>query len=366
MNLQEKVKNLTTSPGVYLMRDSLGNVIYIGKAKNLKNRVKTYFQGSKNISPKVEKLVKNLKDFDYITTDTEFEAFILECKLIKELKPMYNRLMKSPLSYIYIVIKTGQTYRIIETSNVMTENDNNIYFGPYQSKNTVERALQGIKECYKIACSNSMKRNTSCLNHSLGLCVGMCINDSAVEYYNSIVKKIISFLNGDDMSILEDLNHKMQEATEKLDFETAARYRDYIKSAYSLVNRAKTIRFAESSNNILLAEQLTKGVIKIFLVKRNIILFSKKYMLDSIGLEQLKKVIKRHIIVFFGNGCVSSFPDHVGKEEIDEAQIIFHYLKSKPDSYVFIPQYWLNDNTGAQIDEAIDTLLHQQLNSSLS
>lgn len=359
MDLEEKVKNLTTAPGVYLMRDSLGNVIYIGKAKNLKNRVKTYFQGSKDSSPKVEKLVKNLKDFDYIITDTEFEAFILECKLIKELKPMYNRLMKTPLSYIYIVIKNDEVYPSIEISNVLIENDQNIYFGPYQNKNTVERALQGIKECFKILCSKSTKKDSSCLNHSLGLCVGMCINDSAVEYYNNIVKKIISFLNGDDSSILEDLKYKMQEAAEMLDFETAARYRDYIKSTSSLINRAKTIRFAESCNNILIIEPLTKDVIKIFLVKGIKILFSKKYTLDSIDLEQLKKALKRHIMVFFGNSFVASSHDYVSKEEIDEAQIIFSYLKSRPDCYVLIPQDWLHYNTSFHIDEAIDRLLHQ-------
>lgn len=355
MELKEKAKNLTTAPGVYLMRDSLGNVIYVGKAKNLRNRVLTYFQNSRNISPKVEKLIMNLKDFDHIVTETEFEAFILECKLIKELKPMYNRLMKSPSSYTYISIKIDETYPSLGISNSLDETNGNIYFGPYRNKNTVERALQGIRDCYKILCSNVMKKNSTCLNYSLGLCVGMCVNDSAHDYYRDVIRNIISFLNGNDVSLLEDMEQKMKEASQRLDFETAAKYRDYIKCIKVLINNEETIKFIKN-NNILFIEPIEKNVVKIFLVKGSKILFSKKYILDSTEIKKICTIIKKYIIKYFGNSIFS--PEiNITKEEIDEAHIIFNYLKSRSKHYTIIHQDWLEEKNNFQMDEVIDRLL---------
>ena len=131
MNPKEKAKQLPSSPGVYLMKDSYGSIIYVGKSKNLKNRVSSYFQESSTHSNKVIKLVQHLKDFDIIQTDTEFEAFILECKLIKEIQPLYNRLMKNPQSYTYIRIVMDRSSQRIELANRMNEDDGNLYFGPY-------------------------------------------------------------------------------------------------------------------------------------------------------------------------------------------------------------------------------------------
>jgi excinuclease ABC subunit C len=167
MDSKEKVKKLPSCPGVYLMKDSLGSVIYVGKSKNLKNRVGSYFQESKSHSPKVVKLVKNIKDFDHIITDTEFEAFLLENKLIKEIMPIYNKLLKSPKSYSYIKISTNEKYPLIEISDESDKNDGNLYFGPYTNRNTAERGLQGIKEYCRISCTGSFQKASACLNYSL-------------------------------------------------------------------------------------------------------------------------------------------------------------------------------------------------------
>lgn len=149
MDLKEKVKKLPSSPGVYLMKDSLNNVIYVGKSKNLKNRVGSYFINSKSHSPKILKLVQNLKDFEYKITDTEFEAFLLECELIKKIKPAYNRLMKNPKSYSYIKIILNEKYPSIEISHESNETDGNIYFGPYSRKNIVEKDFMVLKNTAK-------------------------------------------------------------------------------------------------------------------------------------------------------------------------------------------------------------------------
>src|SRR5690606_2592294 len=141
--------------GVYLMKNSSGDIIYVGKSKSLKNRVSSYFQNSKNHPPKIERLVKTLKDFDYLLTDTEFEAFMLECKLIKKLQPMYNRQMKNISSYTFIEINIDKKDMNIRAVNSPNEKHSTIYFGPYTSRNTVERAIQGIKEFCKIDCNSS-------------------------------------------------------------------------------------------------------------------------------------------------------------------------------------------------------------------
>ena len=207
LDIKEKIKNLPASPGVYLMKDSLQSIIYVGKSKNLKSRMGSYFINSKSHSPKVVKLVKNLKDFYYILTDTEFEAFMLECKLIREIKPIYNRMMKNTLSYTYI--KINSDFSNIQASNESIKDDGNLYFGPYTNKSTVERALKGIKECYIIMCSGNYKKTSPCLNYSLGTCIGLCFDPLAKEEYKNILGEIVKLLSGSDISILRKIDQAL-------------------------------------------------------------------------------------------------------------------------------------------------------------
>lgn len=223
MNLKEKVKTLPPLPGVYLMKDLNRQIIYVGKAKNLKNRVQSYFQNSKSISSKVVKLMAAMKDFDFIVTDTEFEAFMLECKLIKECKPFFNKRMKNPQAYAFIKINTTETYPRLEVANIPDDSIKHLYFGPYINKHTVIKAIQGLKEFYKISCSNPSSTNTPCLNHSLGLCLGMCVGSLPKEQYRSIINKITALLNGTDVSQLEEMNQHMLTAAKRFDFESAAK-----------------------------------------------------------------------------------------------------------------------------------------------
>ena len=296
MDLKEKAKKLPASPGVYLMKDSQGSIIYVGKSKNLKNRVGSYFQNSKSHSPKVLKLVKNLKDFEYILTDTEFEAFMLECKLIKEIKPPYNRKMKSPMSYPHIIIKADEKYPYIEISNEPNKNDDSQYFGPYTSRGTLERGIQGIKECCRILCNNNFKKASACLNYSLGLCIGMCFDEAAREQYLEIFDNIIKLLNGTDKRILKEMEYMMNCAAEKFDFENAAKYRDYISAVNYLINSARVIEFTEANQNIALLEYLSEGIYKFFLIKGNRVLFSERYDTNGRGYEKLLRIMKDNVL----------------------------------------------------------------------
>lgn len=354
--LTEKVKNLPLSPGAYLMKDSVGQIIYVGKAKKLKNRVQSYFQNAKDHSPKVQKLKKHLKDFDYILTDTEFEAFLLECQLIKEYQPLYNRMMKSPQSFTYIVFNMGKEYRNIEITNNPSENDGHLIFGPFTSKNHVERAIQGIKECFKLSCSNPSRKNTACLNYSLGLCLGMCLGGPAVQQYNEITDKLIAFLQGNDRRILEEMKQMMVTASENYDFEAASKYRDYIQAVNALLNKEKVIEFTEENHNLLIIEKLNESTIKLFLIKRTNVLYSHKFSLEKQDKEQLAEKIKTNMITYFKS--VASIPSiEVSKDEIDEAQIIYRYLNSNNCSYFIIPEKWLNSENDSSIDLAVNKLL---------
>lgn len=358
MNLKEKAKKLPSSPGVYLMQDSSGNIIYVGKAKNLTNRVRSYFLNSQAKTQKIERLKKNIEDFEIILTDTEFEAFMLECKLIKELKPFYNRKMKNPQTYTYIVIQMNNGFHGIQIIHSPIYNDNSISFGPYSSKSTVNRAIQGIKEHYKINCSYPAKRNTPCLNYSLGLCLGMCLGGTAVKQYHNVLSKLTALLNGTNTEVIDDLKEKMISAAEKLDFETAAKYRGYSEAVQYLLNRENLIEFTEANKNILVLESLPDSNLKLFLIKGNKVLFSEKYNFRNTDFKQVRSAIKTKLLTHFHT--TENSPIVISKDDIDEAQIIYSYLKGSNCSYEIIPEKWLKPRNNSEIDEALSKLLGNQ------
>lgn len=362
IDLSEKLKSLPLTPGVYLMKDGLGHIIYVGKAKQLKRRVKSYFQNSKSHSPKVKQLVRHIKDLDIILTDTEFEAFMLECKLIKEIKPMYNRKMKNPQAYTYIVIGTDDKMHSLEITYDPADQKGNHIWGPYTSRSTVERAVQGIKESSKILCSNPSFKNSLCLNHSLGLCIGMCAGGDAAVQYNTIIDKVIALLNGTDSSLLVEMEQQMTEAAEQFDFETAAKYRDYIGAISFLNHKEKVIEFAAENQNIAVLEAMNEQTLKLILLKGNRILSHTKLPYDQPDITHLQAAIKSAIMNTF-----QSEPNQtsaaIGRHEIDEAQIIYSYLKSSSCSYIIIQEDWLAAEQRSSMDASLNELLQIFLNA---
>ncbi|WP_353616058.1 GIY-YIG nuclease family protein [Bacillus sp. AFS055030] len=344
------------SPGVYLMKDSKGQILYVGKAKSLKKRVQSYFQNSKGHTPKVKKLVTHLKDFDYLLTDTEFDAFMLECHLIKEIKPMYNRMMKNPQSFIYLVINLNKKVPTFEISYDPIEGENVFIFGPFTSRSTVERAVNGIKECFKINCGHSSIKNSACLNYSLGTCNGVCLGGSALKEYNMIIDKVIGFLNRTDMSLLEEMEKLMLSASEQFDFEAAAKYRDWIEMVKSLTNKEKLIDFTEQNHNIITVEQLEKNKFKYFLIHRTQILHCELIEIKDDSYDQLIKQIYLNSIDYFKNMHDQSSKD-VSRDEIDEAQIIYSYLNSKNCKHLIVPKRWLH-HTSTKLTKELQKLMN--------
>lgn len=357
--------NLPLTPGVYLMKDGHGHIIYIGKAKQLKRRVKSYFQNSKSHSPKVKQLVRNIKDLDIIHTDTEFEAFMLECKLIKEIKPMYNKKMKNPQAYTYIVIGADEKIRSLEITYDPVAQEGAQIFGPYTSRSTVERAVQGIKESSRILCSNPSFKNSLCLNHSLGLCIGMCAGGESAAKYNEIMDKIIALLNSTDSNILKEMEQRMTEAAEHYDFETAAKYRDYIGAVNFLIQKEKVIEFAQENQNIAILEAMNEQTLKLILLKGNRILSHTKLPYDQPNITHLQAAIKSEIISTFQSEP-NQTPVAISRHDIDEAQIIYSYLKSSYCSYIIVLEEWFaaEPENLSNLDAAVDELLRIFLNAA--
>ncbi|MFC7679976.1 GIY-YIG nuclease family protein [Paenibacillus sp. GCM10028914] len=358
ITIQEQVSKLPSTPGVYLMKDSLGGILYVGKSKSLKKRVQSYFTNSKSHAPKIKKLVNHVRTIEHVTTDTEFEALMLECSLIQQMKPMYNRRMKNPLAYSYLVIRLVNGLRRIEITSNPSVDEGSLCYGPFAaSRNAMERAVQGIQECFKIACNQTTLTNTPCLNYSIGLCLGMCLGGEAANKYNQVMDRFIALLDGADMSLYVEIEQQMMLAAEQFDFEKAAKYRDYMESAHFILKKEEVLDFTAESRNIVMAEYIDYETLKIFLIKRNTVLASCKYNLEQIGIEQVRSEVESLIR--------SNFADHknvmntqIEREEIDQAQIIYSYLQNSDSSqHVIIPDEWLHSENTSDLEQALQQFL---------
>ena len=245
-DIQEELKKLPTCPGVYLHKDSLGEVIYVGKAVNLRNRVRSYFRKNSQDDPKVRAMVSNIAEFEYITCATEMEALILECNLIKKYMPRYNILLKDDKTYPYIKVTINEEYpRVIRTRRI--EHDGNRYFGPYSDVNALWKIIKLIDELYplkKCRAKTFPAGVRPCLNYHIGKCKGVCIGAADKADYRRMIDEIIDILSGRDSELLVELERKMNEASELLNYEEAAKYRDYIIALKQLgeTQRATMVR----------------------------------------------------------------------------------------------------------------------------
>ena len=253
-DINEELKKLPTCPGVYMHKDRLGTVIYVGKAVNLRNRVRQYFRNSSQHSPKVRSMVSNIAEFDYITCGTEMEARILECNLIKKYMPKYNILLKDDKTYPYIEVTMSEEFpRVIRTREV--KRDENRYFGPYSDSTAVWRILKMIDEMYPLKkCSTlHFPENTRpCLNYFIGKCKGICVGKADREEYLEMIRDILGILGGKDAGVIRKLEGKMMEASDALKYEEAAKYRDYIRALRSLSEKQRATMVREHDIDILI------------------------------------------------------------------------------------------------------------------
>lgn len=252
-DIKENLKKLPACPGVYMHKDALGNIIYVGKAVNLKNRVSQYFQKSRDMGPKVRSMVSNIAEFEYITVAGEMEALILECNLIKKYRPKYNILLRDDKTYPYIKV-TGEKYpRIIKTRN--HERDGGKYYGPYSDAGAVNRITDLLNSAFALKrCSAQSfpEGFRPCLNFHIGQCMGVCTGRVSEEEYGRALEGAVDFLNGHTAAVTSELKEKMNRASEELRYEDAASYRDCLEAVKSLSETQRVVLHHDDEGDILI------------------------------------------------------------------------------------------------------------------
>ena len=299
--IKQELDKLPKSPGVYLMHDSKGGVIYVGKAVNLRNRVRSYFRISTKKTLKIQKMVSLIDHFDYILTDTELEALVLENNLIKEYSPKYNTLLKDDKTYPYIKVTMGDMYPRLVFSRSMKK-DKSRYFGPYASAGAVNDMIEFLSKIYHIrTCNKALNGEKAverpCLNYHMKQCDGPCMGEISPEEYSENIKKALVFLGGNYDPLLKEIEARMNEYAEKLEFEEAAKYRELLKSAVSIAQKQKITDFdGENKDYIGIARSESDVLIQVFFVREGKLIgrehFYMKGALEETDEETISSFIK--------------------------------------------------------------------------
>ncbi len=343
-DFEAELKKLPGKPGVYIMHDAKDAIIYVGKAVSLKNRVRSYFRTSTKKTPKIQKMVSLIARFEYIVTDSELEALVLENNLIKEHSPKYNTMLKDDKTYPYIKVTVSETYPRILFSRQMKK-DKSRYFGPYTSAAAVKDTIELMNKLYKLrTCSRSLPQETGkgrpCLNYHIKQCLAPCQNYISREEYREQVNKALEFLNGNYGPILKELEEKMYAASEALEFEEAGRLKELLYSVKSVAQKQKiTESDGENKDYIALARNERDVIIQVFFVREGKLIgrehFYMKQALQDSDAEILESFLKQ-----FYAGTPFIPKEIFLTEAVAEKEIIEEWLSKKRENrvYIRIPQ----------------------------
>lgn len=338
-DIQQALKELPDHPGVYIMKNDQGEIIYIGKAVSLKNRVKQYFQKSSSHTPKVKAMVRHIAEFEYILVDNEMEALILECNLIKKHKPRYNILLKDDKHYPYIKITLNEEYpRVMITRKVLK--DGAKYFGPYSDAGAVRetletlRKLYPVRSCNKIVCFGKCL-GRPCLNFYIGRCMAPCQGNVDRESYMRSINKIITFLSGKNEEVIDELKESMNEAAEKLEFEKAAAIRDEINALERILEKQKITTTTQEDQDVIACYRSTFGTcVAIFFVRGGKLLGMENFFFDDVE-EDEGELLQQFVVQFYSN--VEYVPKLVLlHKEVPDMGTLEQYLSEKRGSKVEI------------------------------
>lgn len=340
-DVKEQLKILPDKPGVYLMKNKEGEIIYVGKAVSLKNRVRQYFQSSKNHPPKVRAMVANIASFEYIVTDSELEALILECNLIKENRPKYNILLRDDKTYPYIKITMKEEYpRVIKTRKL--QKDGGKYFGPYSNVSALNESLQVIRQLFPIrTCKRNIsasieKKDRPCLNYHIKKCVGPCTGEINPQQYMQMIQEIILFLRGKEDELIKKIEEKMKDAAAKMDYEKAAMYRDQLMALSSIIEKQKIVSTHDMDQDVIaIAKGIQESYVQIFFIRKGKILERQQYVLSNNEDEDIKDILSSFVKQFYSNR--SFIPKEIlVEEEPEDKLIIEEWLSEKRGSKVLI------------------------------
>ena len=303
-NIEEELKKLPGSPGVYIMHDKYDEIIYVGKAISLKNRVRQYFQSSRNKTAKIEKMVSKIARFEYIITDSELEALVLECNLIKEHRPKYNTMLKDDKSYPYIKVTVEEEFPRVLFSRTMKK-DKSRYFGPYTSAGAVSDTIDLIHKLWKIrTCTRNLPKDIGkerpCLNYHIKQCNAPCQGYVSKEEYGQSVAQVLEFLNGNHKPILTMLEKKMMEASDEMEFERAIEYRELIQSVKQIAEKQKiTSQSMEDRDIIAMARDNEDAVVQVFFVRDGKIIGREHFHVSVAMDEEEKQIIGSFVKQFY-------------------------------------------------------------------
>jgi len=327
-DIEENLKKLPDSPGVYLHKDKLGQIIYVGKAISLRNRVRQYFRVSKTADNKIKSLVSHIAEFEYITCGTEMEALILECTLIKKHMPKYNVLLRDDKSYPYIKLTANEDYpRVIKTRRV--EKDGAKYFGPYTDVSAVNSIIPLINEIFMLkecAALKFSKNAKPCLNYHINRCRGVCVSEVSFDEYAKDIEQIADILNGKTKSVSEHLKAKMFKASEEMDFEAAARYRDQIEAVKALSEKQRVSLAGIKDTDIALAiKSENSHHVVLFFVRDGKLSGRESYPLDAELDEDVRDITSAFIKQYYTDSTIIP-KEIVVAEEMAETELLKTYL----------------------------------------
>lgn len=338
-NLEEELKKLPAKPGVYLMHDKSDEIIYIGKAVKLKNRVRQYFQESRNVSPKIQKMIERIAWFEYIVTDSELEALVLECNLIKEHSPRYNTMLKDGKAYPFLKATVQEAYPRLLFARQM-KRDGARYFGPFTSSKAIRDTIELANKLFHLrSCQKSLPRDIGkerpCLYHQIGQCPAPCQGNISSEEYRAEFEKVLKFLNGDTGKIVEELTGKMERASAQLDFEEAAQYRDLIDSVRRITERQKiTAEDNEDRDVVAMARGGDEAVVQVFFIRGGRLIGREHYYLTGVEGEENPQVLSAFIKQMYSG--TPYIPREIWTEyEVDDAEAILEWLSAKRERKVY-------------------------------
>ena len=339
-NFEEELKKLPKEPGVYIMHDKNDAILYVGKAVNLHNRVRSYFRENIGRGPAIDRMVSLISRFEYIVTDSELEALVLENNLIKEHSPKYNTLLKDDKTYPYIKVTVGEDYPRILFSRTMKK-DKSKYFGPYSSAAAVKDTIELLNKLYQLrTCNRNLPRDIGldrpCLNYHIKQCLAPCQGYVDKEEYRKQVDGALEFLTGNYAPILKDLENKMKAASEALEFEEAAGYRDLYGSVKSVAQKQKiTDNEGDDKDVIALYQDETEAVVQVFFVRGGKLIGREHYYMTHV-LEDNKPGIMQDFIKQFYAGTPFIPKELMLQYEIEDAKLIEEWLSSRKGSRVYL------------------------------
>ena len=339
-NFEEELKKLPRKPGVYIMRDDKDVILYVGKAINLHNRVRSYFRENIGRGPAIDQMVSLIARFEYIVTDSELEALVLENNLIKENSPKYNTLLKDDKTYPYIKVTVGEDYPRILFSRTMKK-DKSRYFGPYTSAAAVKDTIELLNKLYQLrTCNRVLPRDIGierpCLNYHIKQCLAPCQGYVSKEEYRQQVAGALEFLNGNYSPILKDLEEKMNKAAEELEFEDAARYRDLLSSVRQVSQKQKiTEGVGEDKDILALYQDETEAVVQVFFVRDGKLIGREHYYMTHVP-ENNKPAILQDFVKQFYAGTPFIPRELMLQYEIEDAELIEKWLSERKGSRVYL------------------------------